>query len=113
MGEYTRINEGFAYWQKYGKEMQVVDASLVTPALTAREASVACKWLADSNTCRCRVQGKDLELVCDVRDEASGVVDVTVFRLQGVAARTKVGAVSVQLPCANWAPLQAQLQALL
>lgn len=112
MGEYARINEGFAYWHRYATEMQAVDASLVTPVLESLGASIGCKWLSDSNACRCRIQGKELEIVCDVRDEVSGIVEVTVNRLQG-DRRTKVGDLFVQLPCENWGAPQEQLRALL
>ncbi|MBI4579635.1 MAG: hypothetical protein HY718_08040 [Planctomycetes bacterium] len=112
MSEYARIGEGWVFWQKYGNQLHAVDASLVAPVLQSLAASTGPKWLSDINAYRCRIDGKEFEIVFDMQDDESGMADVIVFRTEG-DDKNELGTISVQLPCEDWAALQEQLKELL
>jgi hypothetical protein len=113
MSEYERIGEGLAFWRKYQNQIDTVDASLVTPVLTSLGAvPVGDKWVMDNNVYRCGIGAKEYELLFDMRDDVSEIVDVIVSRSRG-DERVKIGQMSVQLPCETWEGLQAQFKALL
>lgn len=113
MSEYERIDEGLAFWHKYKKQIDTVDTSLVTPVLTSLSAvPVGVKWMSDNNVYRCGIGTKEYELVFDMRDDVSEIVDLIVFRSRG-DERVKMGQMSVQLPCETWEELQAEFKALL
>ena len=112
IGEYARINEGLVFWQKYGSAIQTVDASLVMPVLESLGASIGPKRQWDGNAYQCSFGESAREIVFDLRDDVSRVVEVSVFRLRGDDRdrKTQVGKISVPLPCEDWVPLQEQLR---
>lgn len=113
MSEYARIGEGWVFWRKYGNEIQAVDASLVTPVLESLGASIiGPKWLSEINAYRCGLGGEEFEIVFDLPDEVSNIVEIIVSRGWDYE-KTEVGHISVQLPCEDWAGLQEQLRGLL
>lgn len=113
MSEYARIGEGWVFWQKYGTEIQALDASLVTPVLQSLGASIIRpKWLSDINAYRCGLGGEEFDIVFDLPDEVSNIVEIIVSRRRNYE-KTEVGHICVHLPCDNWAALQEQLRTLL
>lgn len=113
MGEYARINEGYAFWLKYQREIHNVDAGLVVPVLESMGATArGPKFLSDANYYRSGVGAKEYEFVFDVRDDESQVVDVGVYRTRG-DDRVRLGHVAVQLPCSAWEAARQQLKELL
>jgi hypothetical protein len=115
IGEYARINEGLVFWEKYGSAIHTVDASLVMPVLKSLGASIGPKWAWDGNAYQCRIGASAREIVLDMRDDESRVIEVSVFRLRGDDRDQKmqVGKISVPLPCEDWVPLQEQLRKVL
>lgn len=113
MGEYARIGEGWVFWRKYGTHLHAVDASLVRPALDSLGAStVGTKWLEDSNFFRCRMDGREFQILLDLPDDESGIVEVNVLRVND-HEKTVLGTVCVQVPCEDYTTSREQLQALL